>query len=201
VLFRSFRNYFLREIDRQWLEQLSAMEQLRDGIGLRGYGQRDPKKEYKREGYDLFMGMMERIKGNVVSNMFHVQVVSQEQLEALEAQRRAEAQAKLDRMRAADPATQQQQQQAAGGDGPPGAAPRAAAAPPVPATRPPRRAARARGGAVRPPAPTPQAVRREKPKAGRHGPCWCGSGKKYMHCPPRADQAAAAGSAEAVADQ
>src|SRR5690606_26367200 len=84
VYLRLFRNYFLREIDRQWLEQLSAMEQLRDGIGLRGYGQRDPKKEYKREGYDLFLGMMERIKGNVVSNMFHVQVVSQEQLEAIE---------------------------------------------------------------------------------------------------------------------
>ncbi len=191
---RLFRNYFLREIDRQWLEQLSSMEQLRDGIGLRGYGQRDPKKEYKREGYDLFMAMMERIKGNVASNMFHVQVVSQEQLEALEAQRRAEAQATLEKMRTAHP-TQQVQPS---GDGQP-----EPVAQPAGASRAARRAARSRGRAVPAAAPKPQTVKREKPKVGRNEPCWCGSGKKYKNCHYREDQAAAAASAEAdaVADQ
>jgi preprotein translocase subunit SecA len=45
---RLFRNFYLQEIDRQWIDHLSGMEHLRDGIGLRGYGQRDPKKEYKK---------------------------------------------------------------------------------------------------------------------------------------------------------
>ena len=186
---RLFRNYFLREIDRQWLEQLSSMEQLRDGIGLRGYGQRDPKKEYKREGYDLFLAMMERIKGNVSSNMFRVEVVSQEQLEQLEEQRRAEAEEKLRRMRAAHPAQQQAGAATqAAGDG--AAQPEPGEAPG--ASRAARRAARSRGRAVPAAAAKPVTVKREKPKVGRNEPCWCGSGKKYKNCHYREDTAAAA---------
>ena len=54
-LLRFFREIYLREIDKQWMDHLQTMDHLRDGIGLRGYGQRDPKKEYKREGFDLVM--------------------------------------------------------------------------------------------------------------------------------------------------
>ncbi|HEY8429089.1 MAG TPA: SEC-C metal-binding domain-containing protein, partial [Sandaracinaceae bacterium] len=143
--------------------------------------------------------MMERIKGNVVSNMFHVQVVSQEQLEALEAQRRAEAQAKLARMRAAHPGAQPQAQPASG-EAQRAEAPAAAPAP-MPASRAARRAARARGRAVPAAAPKPQTVKRDKPKVGRNEPCWCGSGKKYKNCHYREDQAAAAASADAALDQ
>ena len=100
---RFFRNQYLREIDRQWLEQLSSMEQLRDGIGLRGYGQRDPKKEYKREGYDLFTQMIERIKSNVAANMFRARAVREEDLVRMEAQRRAEAEKRLSQMNANHP--------------------------------------------------------------------------------------------------
>jgi preprotein translocase subunit SecA len=197
---RLFRNYFLREIDRQWLEQLSSMEQLRDGIGLRGYGQRDPKKEYKREGYDLFTGMMERIKANVATNMFLVQVVSQEQLEQLEEQRRREAEEKLRRMRANHPLNQQPAPTTptrglANGSGDGAEAPPAdiAAQAPV-ASRSARRAARAQGKAA-PAAARPVTVKRERPKVGRNDPCWCGSGKKYKHCHYREDLAEAEGGA------
>ena len=58
LFLRVFRHFYLEEIDRAWVEHLTNMEHLRDGIGLRGYGQRDPKQEYKKEGYDIFVNMM-----------------------------------------------------------------------------------------------------------------------------------------------
>src|SRR4051812_20013905 len=61
LLMRVFRHFYLEDIDKQWVEHLTAMEHLRDGIGLRGYGQRDPKQEYKKEGYDLFVSMMAEV--------------------------------------------------------------------------------------------------------------------------------------------
>ena len=68
----------LQIIDHHWKDHLLGMDQLRDGIGLRGYGQKDPLIEYKREGYDMFSGMMDRIKVDTVDRMFHVQAVRQE---------------------------------------------------------------------------------------------------------------------------
>ncbi len=65
----------LQVIDQQWKDHLLGMDQLRDGIGLRGYGQKDPLIEYKREGYDMFGAMMERIKLDTLGFMFHVQAV------------------------------------------------------------------------------------------------------------------------------
>ncbi len=58
LFLRVFRHFYLEEIDQAWVEHLTNMEHLRDGIGLRGYGQRDPKQEYKKEGYDIFVTMM-----------------------------------------------------------------------------------------------------------------------------------------------
>jgi len=58
----------------QWIEHLKAMDHLREGIGLRGYGQKDPKQEYKKEGYDMFADMMGRIQSNVLGKLFRVQV-------------------------------------------------------------------------------------------------------------------------------
>ena len=63
---QQIRNQYLRAIDRLWRGHLQAMEQMRDSIGLQGYAQKDPKKEYKRRGYDLFMEMMLEIKSSVV---------------------------------------------------------------------------------------------------------------------------------------
>jgi preprotein translocase subunit SecA len=65
----------LQVIDHHWKDHLLAMDQLRDGIGLRGYGQKDPLIEYKREGFDMFAAMMDRIKADSLDRLFHVQAV------------------------------------------------------------------------------------------------------------------------------
>jgi preprotein translocase subunit SecA len=73
----------LQVIDHHWKDHLLAMDHLRDGIGLRGYGQKDPLIEYKREGFDLFAGMMERIKSDALERLFRVQAVRNEQEQAV----------------------------------------------------------------------------------------------------------------------
>ncbi len=72
------RHFYLEEIDGQWIEHLKAMDHLREGIGLRGYGQRDPKQEYKKEGFNMFTEMMARIQANVISKLYRVQVEVEE---------------------------------------------------------------------------------------------------------------------------
>ncbi len=72
------KTFMLQVIDHHWKDHLLAMDHLRDGIGLRGYGQKDPLIEYKREGYDLFAGMMQRIKSDAIERLFRVQAVRQE---------------------------------------------------------------------------------------------------------------------------
>jgi preprotein translocase subunit SecA len=69
------KNFMLQVIDHHWKDHLLAMDHLRDGIGLRGYGQKDPLIEYKREGYDLFAAMMQRIKSDTIERLFLVQAV------------------------------------------------------------------------------------------------------------------------------
>ncbi|UVT15416.1 MAG: preprotein translocase subunit SecA [Nitrospira sp.] len=72
------KTFMLQVIDHHWKDHLLAMDHLRDGIGLRGYGQKDPLIEYKREGFDLFAGMMERVKSDTLDRLFHVQAVRHE---------------------------------------------------------------------------------------------------------------------------
>ena len=72
------RSLVLQVIDHHWKEHLLGMDQLRDGIGLRGYGQKDPLTEYKREGFDMFVAMMDRIKSDSLERLFKVQVVKGE---------------------------------------------------------------------------------------------------------------------------
>jgi preprotein translocase subunit SecA len=72
------RRVVLSVLDRKWREHLYEMDYLREGIGLRGYGQRDPLVEYQREGYDMFSAMMEGIKEESVGNLFNLQVQIQE---------------------------------------------------------------------------------------------------------------------------
>src|SRR6266498_954785 len=68
------RRFFLQEIDERWIDHLKSMEALREGIGLRGYGQKDPKQEYKKEGFVIFGEMMGSIGRNVCEKVFHMQV-------------------------------------------------------------------------------------------------------------------------------
>ena len=96
TMLRLLRHVYLEEIDRAWVDHLSNMEHLRDGIGLRGYGQRDPKDEYKKEGYNLFVNMMARVSSNVIARIFEAQIQRTEQLEAMEAEAEARHQAELE---------------------------------------------------------------------------------------------------------
>jgi preprotein translocase subunit SecA len=88
VFVAAFRHFYLREVDKQWLEHLAAMDHLRAGIGLRGYGNRDPKQEYKREGYDMFTEMMSNIKENVIEKTFRVHIEEKEDVERIRMPRR-----------------------------------------------------------------------------------------------------------------
>jgi preprotein translocase subunit SecA len=69
------RHEMLMVIDQQWKDHWLSIDHLKEGIGLRGYGQRDPLTEYKKEAFDLFQDMVDRVKSSVVERLFKVQVV------------------------------------------------------------------------------------------------------------------------------
>lgn len=70
----------LQIIDSQWKDHLLAMDYLKEGIGLRGYGQRDPLVEYKKESYDMFQSMMDRIEDETIRYLFLLQPVVEEEI-------------------------------------------------------------------------------------------------------------------------
>ncbi|HOH73711.1 MAG TPA: preprotein translocase subunit SecA [Syntrophales bacterium] len=78
----------LQSIDAQWKDHLLGMDHLKEGIGLRGYGQKDPVREYQKEGYDMFMAMIQRIKEDTLEKLCLVQIRREEDIE--EIQRQAE---------------------------------------------------------------------------------------------------------------
>jgi preprotein translocase subunit SecA len=84
LMLRVFRYLYTQAIDQAWVDHLQNMEHLRDGIGLRGYGQRDPKNEYKKEGYNLFLNMMASVSTKVITRLFEVKVEGEEQIANLE---------------------------------------------------------------------------------------------------------------------
>jgi len=184
---RLFRDLYLQEIDKQWMDHLQGMDHLRDGIGLRGYGQRDPKKEYQREGFDMYLEMVQSVKSSVTLGMFSVERAGEEELKQLEEQRRQATEKRQRQIRASHQVGGASGDQGGGPQqsGPSRQARRAAA----------RRGRRAGGAAMEAPprqSPTEAAtVKRERPKLGRNDPCYCGSGKKYKNCHYREDQAAA----------
>jgi preprotein translocase subunit SecA len=82
----------LNVLDQQWKDHLASMDYLRQGIGLRGYAQKQPMQEYKRESYEMFTSLLENIKHEVIRILARVQVQAEEDVEAVDAQRRQEAQ-------------------------------------------------------------------------------------------------------------
>jgi len=82
------RVVLLQMVDTLWKEHLLAMDHLKQGIGLRGYGQKNPLIEYKKEGYNLFMRMIEMVKEQTVSTLMRVQVVQEDEVERLEEEHR-----------------------------------------------------------------------------------------------------------------
>jgi preprotein translocase subunit SecA len=161
----------LQELDRHWREHLAAMDYLRQGIHLRAYAQKNPKQEYKREAFELFSALLERIKHGTITLLSRLQVRTEAEIEAQEREHERQLARRLSMQHAA-PAS------AISAD----AGPVAGAEPEALASGPPR----APVGSV---APGPTAVRepitpvvRDSRKVGRNEPCPCGSGKKYKHC-------------------
>jgi preprotein translocase subunit SecA len=154
------KKIMLNVLDQQWRDHLGAMDYLRQGIHLRGYAQKDYRYEYKREAFELFAAMLERIKFDTVTLLatLDVQVKSPEQLEREEEARRE----RLNRALQAQHAEAASLTQLAAGD----------------EQRPPPGARQAP-----PPAQMPQQRPvRTAPKVGRNQPCPCGSGKKFKNC-------------------
>jgi preprotein translocase subunit SecA len=80
----------LNVLDQQWKDHLASMDYLRQGIGLRGYAQKQPMQEYKRESFEMFTALLERIKSEVIRILARVQVKAEEDVEAVDASRRQE---------------------------------------------------------------------------------------------------------------
>ena len=167
---RNFERYVsLQALDEAWKEHLAGMDYLRQSVGLRGYAQKNPKQEYKKEAFTLFTTMLSEYKTQVVTVLSKVQVRNAEQVEQAKAQAEAQAQKQPQVSYEHKAVTSALADE-------PEAEPDAAVA----------AAAAARGAAVRQQqaaaaAPT-QPVRRSMPKVGRNEPCPCGSGKKFKAC-------------------
>jgi preprotein translocase subunit SecA len=155
-LLRLFRHFYLEGIDRAWVEHLTNMEHLRDGIGLRGYGQRDPKNEYKKEGYNLFLNMMANVSSDVLVKLFETRVAPDD-IALLEAEAEARHHHELEAAVARHPGQEDD-----------------AAVDPNQALARMREASQS----VPPRASASQAAA----KIGRNDLCPCGSGKKFKKC-------------------
>jgi preprotein translocase subunit SecA len=83
------KSVMLQVLDNSWKEHLAAMDQLRQGIHLRGYAQKDPKQEYKREAFEMFNSLLDHIKSEVVTILAKVQVTREEDVKAIDEQRQA----------------------------------------------------------------------------------------------------------------
>jgi len=93
------RVIFLQMVDTHWKEHLLNMDHLKEGIGLRGYGQKNPLNEYKREGFEMFAGMIETVKQQTLTTLFRIKIASEEDVdrEALEKKKRQQAEMRLSR--------------------------------------------------------------------------------------------------------
>jgi preprotein translocase subunit SecA len=169
LLRRIERDIMLQIVDAQWKDHLYSLDHLKEGIGLRGYGQRDPLVEYKKESYGLFQDMKARIEEEMVRYLFWLRPVISEGGEG------------------------------SGGPGAPPLPARPSPRRPQPSSitmnHPAAEAVPAFAGAARASggrqAPTPartggddviKTVKRDEPRVGRNDPCPCGSGKKYKKC-------------------
>ena len=150
------RNVMLQSVDTHWREHLAALDHLRQGIHLRGYAQKNPKQEYKREAFELFGSMLDQIKNEVIRTVMTVRIQTREEVEAAEAAMAAQA-AHLENINFQH------------ADFNPSAAPEELLAPSPTGT-----------------AAAPVAAEDHNTymgvKVGRNDPCPCGSGKKFKQC-------------------
>ncbi len=151
------KEVMLKQLDHHWKEHLAAMDYLRQGIHLRGYAQKNPKQEYKREAFEMFGTMLDQVKHDAISILSRVRIQSEQDVQRMEAQRRA---AQAMEFRHAEAAALAQLAQARPQPGP---------------------ASLAAAEEAAAPAPHAPFVRGER-KVGRNEPCPCGSGKKFKQC-------------------
>jgi preprotein translocase subunit SecA len=175
------RQFALTEIDEQWIEHLKTMDGLREGIGLQGYGQKDPKKEYKKIGFDMFREMMDRIQANTVTKLFRVQIQREEEQAQV-----PQLQHKERHLEEHGVANKSDDEAAAGVEQDSSARQVAAQSKRGARGRPAQAARGGDGDGAR-----AEPVRRDRPKVGRNDPCPCGSGKKYKKCHGKDEEAAA----------
>jgi preprotein translocase subunit SecA len=150
------RSIMLQTLDQHWREHLAALDHLRQGIHLRGYAQKQPKQEYKREAFELFGLLIDRVRADVVRVLMNVRIETQREIEQTEEQIEREAERRVEHARAqhAEFAT-------------------AVSEEPIDVetlTLPEPEEAK------------PQPFKRFGDKIGRNDPCPCGSGKKYKQC-------------------
>jgi preprotein translocase subunit SecA len=161
ILRRVERDIMLQIADAQWKDHLYSLDHLKEGISLRGYGQRDPLVEYKRESFELFQAMKDRIDQDIVRYLWRLRPVEGEA--AAETAVRRPAPRRPQPMQFNEPRT-------------------------APAFAGASAAVAVGQGAGPRPARTGgddaavKTVRRDEPKVGRNDPCPCGSGKKYKKC-------------------
>ena len=159
------RDIVLRMLDQHWRDHLAAMDYLRQGIHLRGYAQKDYRYEYKRESFEMFQAMLERVKYDAASLLAKVEIRSQEEVDREEAEQRERLMRALQPQHAQAPSllgTASVDQALAAAQASLAAAPQL---PPSPADD--QNAA--------------TFIRGER-KVGRNEPCPCGSGKKFKQC-------------------
>jgi preprotein translocase subunit SecA len=150
------RQMMLQVLDNLWKEHLATMDHLRQGIHLRGYGQKNPKQEYKREAFGLFEELLRNIKHDTIRVLSNIRIRQDEEIRQEEERRRQEAEAQLARAQFKhDEASPLLSEGDAPADAPEGA-----------------------NGAE----DNQKPFVRDEQKVGRNDPCPCGSGKKFKHC-------------------
>lgn len=151
------KEVMLMQLDHHWKEHLAAMDYLRQGIHLRGYAQKNPKQEYKREAFEMFGMMLDQVKNATISILSRVKIQSQEDVEKMEAQRRAVQAMEFQHAKASALSTPTSQ---------------------PPSGQPSGTQSGSYGEDALPHTPFVRGTR----KIGRNEPCPCGSGKKYKQC-------------------
>ncbi len=145
----------LKVLDEQWKEHLANMDHLRQGIGLRSYAQKNPKQEYKRESFELFTAMLDRVRYEVISILSKIQIQTESEVESMEAQRREAQKMEFLHPDASAPNLPLEEEAVVGDE---------------------------QGQTAVAAAPAVQPYVRQGRKIGRNEPCPCGSGKKYKQC-------------------
>ena len=199
------RYFFIQAIDHHWKEHLLALDHLKEGIHLRGYAQKDPLVEYRKEGFELFKLLDKVIRQTALTKLFTVRLLSPEEQESERLRREEEMRSRQEqaKIRLSGPSLDSSIEAGAGGSTP---APEVSGEARTESTNPPASAginaamsflknyqAQRLQQLEKTSTSTPSAdaanegdetttAKNSQPKIGRNDPCFCGSGKKYKHC-------------------